>query len=181
MNTTLNIFDQDGFIAIVNTDKYSSFVDNDWELDQLMAHFINQMNQDSFVIWATNYQGGDWQVKITDKPSNDKVYRQFSKTIQVTTGELYLTNYTDLTMAAQFADEKVPSKHNSNLFVKIPNGKYELQIRQMFDPKISTMNWTRIFTKLLFYQRTIKVKQQTMCFGGQNRQPLTVSKNFGQW
>ncbi|MEO6305894.1 MAG: hypothetical protein ABIP51_22295 [Bacteroidia bacterium] len=134
MNTTLNIFDEDGFIAILNADKYHSFVDTDWELEQLMTHFVNQMNCDTLVIWATNTQGGNWRVKFMDKPSSEKVYRQFNKTIQVTSGELYLTNYTDLTMAAQFADDKIPSKHNSNLLIKLPNGKYDLQVRQMFDP-----------------------------------------------
>jgi hypothetical protein len=134
MNTTLNIFDEDGFIAILNADEYQSFVDTDWEFKQLMTHFVKQLNHDTLIIWATNPQGGNWRVRFTDTPSNEKVYRQFNKTIQVTTGELYLTNYSDLAMAAQFADDKIPSKHNSNLFVKIPNGKYELNVRQMFDP-----------------------------------------------
>ena len=79
MDTIFNIFDEDGFIAILNADEYHSFVNTDWEFEQLITHFVNQMNSNTLVIWATNSQGGNWQVKLTNEPSNEKVYRQFKK------------------------------------------------------------------------------------------------------
>lgn len=37
---SFNITDDSGFLAIVNADRYKSFVNEDWELYELMDHFI---------------------------------------------------------------------------------------------------------------------------------------------
>lgn len=134
LNSTLEIFDEDGFIAIVDTNLYHTFVHEDWELDQLFEHFVNEMNKDSIIVWSTNPGGGLWKVKFLNIPSTNKAYRQFDKNIKVTNGKLFLTDYTDLTMVAQFADEQIPSIHNSNLFIPLDNGRYSVTVRQMFDP-----------------------------------------------
>ena len=132
--TTLAITDDSGFLAIVNADEYKSFVDSQWELPQLFNHFVDEMNNDNLIIWATGYEN-DWTVTFLDKPSDEVAFREFSKTIEVTNGKLFLTNYEDLTMAAQFPHEKIPQRHNADLFINIDNGKYEFTIRQLFDPK----------------------------------------------
>src|SRR6478735_1648595 len=104
--TTLKITDDSGFIAIANSDEYISFVDNDWELYQLLDHFVKEMNKDTLIIWSTGMEN-DWTIDILDKPSNKKPFREFNKSISVTEGQLFLTNYEDLTMAAQFDDERI--------------------------------------------------------------------------
>lgn len=53
----------------------------------------------------------------------------------MTGGQFFLTNYEDLTMAAQFETEKIPAVHNSDLCIKLDNGNYNFTIRQMFDPE----------------------------------------------
>ena len=45
------INDEDGFISIINNQKYQSFVDEDWQFDPLIQYFIQQMNQQSLIIW----------------------------------------------------------------------------------------------------------------------------------
>jgi hypothetical protein len=61
----LKIIDDDGFIALVNGANYQGFVDDDWQFDQLMTHFINQMNIGNIVVWQTsNDGGGNWLVSI---------------------------------------------------------------------------------------------------------------------
>lgn len=52
----LNITDDSGFIAIVNADKYFSFVDENWNLPQLLNHFVDQMNKQTLIIWTTGLQ-----------------------------------------------------------------------------------------------------------------------------
>jgi hypothetical protein len=52
----------------------------------------------------------------------------------VTDGQVFLTSYEDLTISAQFVDEKVPAKHNIDLNIKMDSGIYLFKIRQMFDP-----------------------------------------------
>src|SRR5450755_4135355 len=130
---TLKITDDSGFIAIANSDKYISFVDKDWELPQLLHHFVNEMNKDALIIWSTGMEN-DWTIDFLAKPSSKKSFRELNKSISVTDGQLFLTNYEDLTTAAQFREERIPSRHNSHLNIKLENGKYNITIRQMFDP-----------------------------------------------
>jgi len=131
----LEIIDDDGFIALVNNARYEGYVDNNWQFDQLMAHFVDQMNAGNIVIWQTSNDGGGiWLVSIQGEPSNMFAFREFEQLINVTTGELFLTNYSDLTMAAQFYDVAVPATHNSDLKIELENGRYKLTIRQLFDP-----------------------------------------------
>jgi hypothetical protein len=132
-STKLKITDDSGFIAIVNADKYNSFVDENWELTQLLNRFVDEMNKDALIIWATGSEN-EWTVEFFDRPSNKKAFREFQKSITVTTGQFFLTNYEDLTMAAQFNTEKIPADHNSDLCIKLDNGNYNFTIRQMFDP-----------------------------------------------
>lgn len=135
MSSEFLIFAEDAVIAVVNAQQYKTFVDNDWTLSQLLSHFIDEMNKNNLVIWQTdNTGGGDWRVAYLNSPSVKTAYREFTKSITVTAGELYLVSYTDLTMAAQFEEEKLPSEENASLCYKLPSGNYNLQVRQMFNP-----------------------------------------------
>ncbi|MDR2904595.1 MAG: hypothetical protein LBU73_01385 [Helicobacteraceae bacterium] len=130
----LDITDDSGFMAIVNAEKYNTFVNEDWELPELFARFLEEMNKENLIIWATGMEGW-WTVAILDKATNKKAFREFDKSIVVTNGRLYLTNYENLTMAAQYAYEQIPAKHNSDLFIPLDNGRYIFTVRQMFDPE----------------------------------------------
>jgi len=131
--TTLSITDDSGFLAIVNADKYNSFINGNWTLLQLFEWFVDEMNRDILIIWSTGSEN-TWTVNFVNKPSDKKSFREFSKTMTVTDGQIFLTNYEDLTMSAQYENEKIPSKHNVDLCVKLDNGIYEFKIRQLFDP-----------------------------------------------
>lgn len=131
---TLKITDDSGFLGIVNADTYKSFVSEAWELSQLFDHFIDEMNNDHLILWATRAENV-WTVNFASKPSEIKSFREFCKTIEVTNGKIFLTNYEDLTIAAQNDDEKIPAEHNADLSIDLDNGRYEFQIRQLFDPE----------------------------------------------
>jgi hypothetical protein len=131
---TLTITDDSGFLGIVNASTYNSFVNEDWELSQLFNHFIDEINKDHLILWSTGSEN-EWTIRFVNKASEMKSFREFYKAIKVTSGKLFLTNYEDLTMAAQYADEKIPGKHNGALSIELDNGRYQLQIRQLFDPK----------------------------------------------
>lgn len=131
---TFNLSDEDGFVSIVNTDTYKGFVDNNWELDQLFSHFVEQMNKGHLIIWTSNEDGGnDWNIEIVDEPSSKEEFRHFSFPIRVTNNCLHLVSYTDLTMAAQFETETLPAKDSTHLKFDISNGLYHVTVRQMFD------------------------------------------------
>ena len=131
----LKITDDDGFIALVNSATYQSFVDEDWQFDQLISHFVNQMNQRNLIIWQTNDNGGgDWLVSFQEQQSTNRAFREFSQLINVTDGALYLTNYSDLTMAAQFSDSPIPAVHSADLKIELENGVYKFSVRQVVNP-----------------------------------------------
>ena len=129
------ITDDSGFLALVNVRNYKSFLTEDWEFEELISHFVNQMKQGDFLIWRTSESGGGcWNVAFVTERTSVNSFREFSSKIIVTDGKIYLTNYEDLTMAASYPQHKIPSKHNSNLFYEIENGVYDVTIRQLFNP-----------------------------------------------
>jgi len=133
MDLIYKITDDSGFMAIADPDKYQSFVNEDWEFDELQERFVEEMRNNTLVIWATGV-GNIWTARFLDRPSDVTPFREFRKVIEVTHGRLVLTNYEDLTMAAQFESEKIPSKHNSDLLVQLDNGRYMVYVRQMLHP-----------------------------------------------
>jgi hypothetical protein len=133
MNKIFKISDDSGFLGLVNVDRYDSFVSENWEFSDLKERFIREMNRGSLLLWSTG-QGGFWNVKITTDKEEHTPFKTTSGEINVTDEKLYLINYEDLSMAAQFQDEKLPQKHNADLGLEIANGNYNIRINQLFNP-----------------------------------------------
>jgi hypothetical protein len=131
----LKIIDNDGFLALLDSKKYQPFVGQNWEFDQLMNHFLVSMNNEHILIWKTGWEGGQWNVNIVDQKTDKISFREFEGRINVSNGKLYLTEYADLTMAASFQRYGIPSKHNSNKYIELENGRYSVIIRQLFNPE----------------------------------------------
>jgi hypothetical protein len=130
----LEVTDDSGFLALVVPAAYETFVASDWTLDQILAHFRDEMGRRSLLIWGTGLEGF-WKVDVRLKKSKVKGFREVSGALQVVGGSLLLTNYESLTMAAQFKDVALPEKHHEDLLVSLPDGDYTCRIIQMFDPK----------------------------------------------
>ncbi|HEY9260871.1 hypothetical protein [Chitinophaga sp.] len=130
-----HVYDDDGYIGIVNADSYISFVDSDWQLNQLFNHFSKAINDETLIVWGTSPGGGSWIVDFLEARSEQQSFREFESTIVVTDGRLYLVNYTDLTMAAQFEDYTLPDKRNTDLCIELQPGRYRCIVRQMFIPE----------------------------------------------
>jgi hypothetical protein len=62
-------------------------------------------------------------------------FREFSTTIRASGKQLLLTNYESLTMAAQFAVERLPAPHDMELLVPVQPGLYRCRVIQRFDPE----------------------------------------------
>jgi hypothetical protein len=150
-----NVIDDDGLIALVNANRYETFVNSDWSLEQLKSHFIEQMNKNNLIIWQTSNDGGGiWGLEVyKNTPSENKSFREFNKKIEITSGKLYIVTYTDLTMAAQYEDEKIPSETNANLCIEIENGIYDVTVRQMFQVEKDISHGNNIF-EIIFNNST---------------------------
>ncbi|MDF2457475.1 MAG: hypothetical protein K0R51_3468 [Cytophagaceae bacterium] len=131
----IEISDYDGIISLVNAAVYQTFVDEDWELDQLKVHFMEQMNANAILVWqSNNIGGGNWKVEFTSTESNKVAHSEFTAVIEVTNGELYLADYTDLTMAAQYQEYKIPAAQHGHQKTPIENGKYLVKVKRLFNP-----------------------------------------------
>jgi len=129
----LRVTDDSGFLAVVVPSAYSTFVDSNWEFDQLFDHFRDQMKQRLLLIWGTGLEGF-WNVDVRLEPTSVSGFRQVTGPIRVAGGAVLVTNYESLTMAAQFANVRLPEKHQKDLLIKLADGEYCCRIIQMFDP-----------------------------------------------
>jgi hypothetical protein len=161
--TKFNVYDEDGLFSIVNVQQYKTYVNEDWTLDELFEHFVNEMNDQHMIIWQANKDGGDWIIQVLEQPTGKSCFRSFSKTIEVTNGELYLVNYTDLTMAAQFDDITLPAKENAEWKFNVENGIYTVTVRQMFDPEHYDYDETDSTAFEIIFDKTIKNHNRTAC------------------
>jgi len=125
------------FIGVVNADKYKSFVEKDWELDVLLQHFGNEMKKGHILVFQMTEEGIEhsWNVsvKIGTKEIDHKCFRKAVGYIKVTKNELYLVDYTCLTMSAQFEDEQLPDKNCSDFKIEIENGVYKVVAIQYYN------------------------------------------------
>ena len=127
------ISDDSGFLALVDPDAYAGLVP-DWNFDRLLAHFATAMAERSLLFWATDDGGGMWTVDVvTDGRPAPAGARRVSGPIRVTAGRLHLLNYESLSMAAQFADVRLPEAHLADLVVEVPPGDYTCEIVQLAD------------------------------------------------
>lgn len=130
----LEISDDSGFIGIINSHKYQGFVSEDWELDEVLEKFRTEINKGHCAIWSTG-EPNAMSIQVLETPGKGRHFREAHFNIQVTENCLWLANYTDLTMVAQFENEPIPSDINSHLGINLENGSYDIHLRQMSDPE----------------------------------------------
>ena len=149
VETVYSITDDSGFLALINADKYNSFIGEGWSFEQLQQRFTEQTIARNLLIWTTGGEGF-YKVAVLRHPSDDKPFRGVHGEIEVTNELLYLTNYEDLTMAAQFPDEKLPANNSKAIRIKLRNGLYGVLIRQMFNPEFAIDEDDRIGFEVVF-------------------------------
>lgn len=136
VNLNFNIGDTN-FLAIVNTNKYFSYVNEDWDLKMLKNHFIKETEQGNILVLQMTNEGieDDWKIRVEfgDSILEGDYFRKDTGYIKVDNSELCFVEYTCLTMAAQFKDEKVPDKYCNKFRFKIHNGIYKVNIIQFYD------------------------------------------------
>lgn len=110
--------DEDGFVCVVAPDAYSGYVDEDWALDQLLARFIEQMNQGSLFVAYPGPDNADDDLAFCKKEPAERFFREATGIVRVGEAGLWLTNYTQLTMAAQFRDSQPVAKFSRRLPVE---------------------------------------------------------------
>jgi hypothetical protein len=120
-------------LALVDANRYASFV-GDWgEDNRLYRHLVGQARQRHALAWGTGLET-DWRVEIRKGITGRKGFREFEGTIRNTGDALHLVNYDSLTMAAQFEDHLLPDRETANYKVPLPPGLYRFRVVQLVDP-----------------------------------------------
>ncbi|AQU81512.1 MULTISPECIES: hypothetical protein [unclassified Halomonas] len=122
-----------GCLALLDISNYSGFVSENWELDQLKAHICNENAKGHIVAWGCT--ACNWNIEVHfSEPTieGNRAYRSFIET----EGELLLTTYDSITMAAQFSETVLPEPHEKDQVVKIGKGIYEVTVVQNFPTEL---------------------------------------------
>lgn len=121
--------DEDGFFCLVAPDAYRGFVDEDWQLEQLLTHFVGQMREGSLFVAYPGPDDADEAVAVVDGRLDAPALREAVSTIHVGAGGLWLTDYGQLTMAAQFDDE-APTASGA-IRLPVQEGSQRVALRQV--------------------------------------------------
>ncbi|MFK4759834.1 hypothetical protein ACI3KS_02760 [Microbacterium sp. ZW T5_45] len=122
--------DGDGFVCLVAPDDYRGYVDEDWALEDLLARFVEQLNAGTlFVAYAGDEAADSPLSVVADAP--EAAVRDVNGVVHVGEGGLWLTDYTQLTMAAQFADEGPVASYGQRL--PLEPGSYLVTLSELDD------------------------------------------------
>lgn len=121
--------DEDGFVALVCPETYAGYVAENWTLEQVVERFLEQINSHTLFVAHPGPNSADEPLRISDRPSPVTALREASGFLQVGEDGLWLTDYTQLTMSAQFADEAPIAGHHTRL--PVAPGAYRVTIRQL--------------------------------------------------
>ena len=121
--------DDDGFVLLITPDSYDSFIDEDWTLDQITTRFTEQMTAGSMFAAYVGPDAALHQLTYGPPAPSAAVAREASSAIDVAAGGLWLTDYTQVTMAAQYEDQQPLGTYSTRLPVE--PGRYEVRLQQL--------------------------------------------------
>lgn len=101
-------------------------------------HFTQEMARRTILVWDCGDGGGNYTVLVRQQMTHDIGYREAKGGISVSNNGLRIISYDALTMAAQFADETLPAKHETETFIHLESGDYRIRIIQMVTPDRTT-------------------------------------------
>jgi hypothetical protein len=128
------IIDDSGLLALVDCSAYRPFVGEDWTYERILQHFNGCTKDRTIAVWNCGDGGDSYVVRVRSDITSDSGFRSIDGAISVTGGALHLVSYDVLTMAAQFEDEPLPSKHERHLRIELENGNYRIRLVQLYDP-----------------------------------------------
>ncbi|RRJ61712.1 hypothetical protein EHV15_01015 [Paenibacillus oralis] len=125
------------FIGLVNAQSYKSFVNEDWELVELLRHFSSEMLNENILVYQMTNEGIEhsWNIEVIIGPetTDEECFRKAEGYIKVTENKLYIVDYDCLTMSAQFEDEQVPDKNCEKNQLHVNNGAYKVTFYQYYN------------------------------------------------
>lgn len=134
---TIDLYEYDGILALVDTAAYRSEIAWVSLEEDLVPHLAREAEAGHLIVWRTSeLGGGEFRVDVVPEPTDAQSHRELTASIDVTEGRLHLVNYTDLTMASDEEQGALPFASGADWSVELENGRYEVTVRQFFDPAI---------------------------------------------
>ncbi|NKS56246.1 hypothetical protein GS504_01280 [Rhodococcus hoagii] len=121
--------DEDGFVCLVAAGAYDGFVGTDWELDELLKRFAEQMSRGALFVAYAGPDAADGELRIVAEASSQRATRETAGVIDAA-DDVWLTDYAQLTMAAQFDDER-PQSDDPESRLPVPAGRYRILLREI--------------------------------------------------
>jgi hypothetical protein len=120
-------------VALIDAAAYPSFIDENWNLPQIKAHFVTQMNRRTMLAWGTG-ASGNWRVGVGSGTGVAHGFREFAGSITATGTKLHLTSYDELNWGAQFQDARLPRRGTEEWSISLAPGEYHCRVVQLYDP-----------------------------------------------
>ncbi|MEM1193638.1 MAG: hypothetical protein AAGH42_09635 [Pseudomonadota bacterium] len=108
---------------------------SDWTYEQLVQHFSEQTAAHSILVWDCGDGGDNYRIRVVDGFSRVTGFREAVGTIHPSEGRLHLASYTALTMAAQFDDETIPAKNETEASFQLPAVPTRVRVIQLYNPE----------------------------------------------
>lgn len=122
--TIIEVFDEHGILMLVDP-RFIPDIPTD-DVAETMTHLEKLARDQHAVVWSTGTRAyGEWTLQIVTAPTPDPAFRELSATIEVTQGVLAVMSHEDLT---QEGGDPWFSRY------LLPDGLYDVTIRQLFDP-----------------------------------------------
>lgn len=131
---TISITDDSGLLSLVDVSCYSPFVSEEWTYEEILRHFERQMVIKSMLVWECGDGGGTYSIVVRRGITSEAGVREVLGSIVASADALHVVSYDALTMAAQFQDEKLPSRHEASAVISVAPGPYRVRVVQKFDP-----------------------------------------------
>jgi len=135
----VDITDDSGFLALVDPDAYRGFVGEDWQSEDVLQRFQEEMLALHVLPWGTGMENL-WRVVVRRTITSVSGFREVTGWIISSSGRLLLTNYESLTMVAQFEDQRLPQPQERDQLLEVEPGAYRCRIVQLHNPAYSPEN-----------------------------------------
>ena len=131
MKTRYRIPADYGCLALLDVDRYVSYIGEDRATNGIKSHLVVESKKGSIVAWGCPY--GNWNVDVfVGTSSKQEVVRSYTGFLRVS-GQLFLTDYDSLLSAALFDDDKFPFHGLEENVISVEPGIYSCKVIQCYD------------------------------------------------
>ncbi len=124
-----------GCLALLDLERYISYVGEDEAINGIKSHLIVESKKGSIVAWGCPY--GNWNIDVLVGTSSGQAQVRSYTGFLKTGGNLFLTDYESLMTVAQFEDDKLPLPGLEKNVIHVEPGIYSCKVIQCYDPSLS--------------------------------------------